>query len=269
VTRRAGRQRADAARASEAGWQGPCKDRAASAGTEPAEAPSMRIQSHTEKCAPTLRVRERAVLEGPAPLADRELLALLLDPAGPSAVAWQAAGRVLDECGGIARLAGFGAGGLARTSGIDRRSALRVLAALEMGRRAERASQRDLSGEALSASSVFDWARPKLSALDHEEIWVLCVDARTRLRSTWQVGRGGLHGCAVLPRDVLVPVVRDAAAAFVLVHNHPSGDPTPSHEDVVFTRALAQAGAALSIPLLDHVVVAKGAYRSLLDEGHL
>jgi len=68
---------------------------------------------------------------------------------------------------------------------------------------------------------------------------------------------------------VLVPVVRDGAAAFVLVHNHPSGDPTPSPEDLHFTHALARASALLAIPLLDHVVVTKDAYRSLLDTGQL
>lgn len=218
---------------------------------------------------PTLVVRERAVIEGTAPLSDHELLTILLDPSGRSPSAWDSSMRLLAATGGLHRLCHFRASGLAQTTGVTRKDALRLLAALELGRRAERQGQEDLGGRALSAETVFAWARPRLSSLEHEEIWVLCVDARTRLRSTWQVGRGGLHGCAVLPRDVLVPVVREAAAAFVLVHNHPSGDPTPSREDVAFTRALAQAGATLSIPLLDHVVVATSAYRSLLDGGHL
>lgn len=140
---------------------------------------------------------------------------------------------------------------------------------MELGHRVERESRVAVTGEPLTAAGVFAWAQPRLGALEHEELWVLCVDARTRLRSTWQAGRGGLHGCAVLPRDVLMPVVREAAAAFVVVHNHPSGDPSPSAEDVAFTRALAKGGAALSIPLLDHVVVGGGAYRSLLDAGLL
>jgi len=218
---------------------------------------------------PPRRVALRAVLEGTPLLSDQELLAVILDPSGRRPAAWESSCRLLGACGDLHSLCHFRAAGLAKTGGIDRRDALRVLAALELGRRAERALQAEPAGRPLTPASVYDWARPRLGGLEHEEIWVLCVDARTRLRSTWQVGRGGLHGCAVLPRDVLVPVVRDGAAAFVLVHNHPSGDPTPSREDVAFTQALSQAGATLSIPLLDHVVVTRDAYRSLLDAGHL
>lgn len=216
-----------------------------------------------------LRCKQRAVVEGTAHLSDHELLALVLDPSGRSQAAWQASSRLLLECGAPSRLSRFRAGGLSNLARVSDKDALRVLAALELGRRAERADDSDVTGEALTAEAVFAWAKPRLGALEHEELWVLCVDSRTRLRSTWQAGRGGLHGCAVLPRDVLVPVVREAAAAFVVVHNHPSGDPAPSAEDVAFTRALSQAGAALSIPLLDHVVVGGGAYRSLLDAGLL
>jgi DNA repair protein RadC len=218
---------------------------------------------------PPLHVRERAVLEGTAALSNQELLALVLDPLGRSEAAWDGSGRMLAACGDLARLGRFRAEGLSHFCGVSRRDAVRVLAALELGRRAECVGEVDSARRALTAEGVFTWARPRLGSLEHEELWVLCVDARTRLRSTWQVGKGGLHGCAILPRDVLIPVVRDAAAAFVLVHNHPSGDPTPSPEDLRFTAALAQAGASLAIPLLDHVVVAQGAYRSLLDAGHL
>lgn len=225
--------------------------------------------AQVEPTSRALVVRQRAVVEGPSCLSDQELLAMLLDPSGKSQAAWQASGRLLAECGSLLQLTRFRAHGLANAAGVSQEGALRLLAALELGRRAERSGQRDPGGRALTASDVFEWARPRLGALEHEEIWVLCVDARTRLQATRQVGKGGLHGCAILPRDVLVPAVRDSAAAFVMVHNHPSGDPTPSREDIAFTRSLAQAGAMLGIPLLDHVVVARDAYRSLLDEGHL
>jgi len=218
---------------------------------------------------PALVVRERAIIEGTAPLSDQELLSVVLDPSGRSRAAWDSSARLLALCGGLPKLSRFRALGLSELCQLSERDALRLLAAVELGRRAERHQRPDLAGQPLTAEAVFSWARPRLGHLEHEEIWVLCLDSRTRLRSTWLVGRGGLHGCAVLPRDVLVPVVREAAAAFVLVHNHPSGDPTPSREDVAFTRALSQAGTTLSIPLLDHVVVASDGYRSLLDLGQL
>lgn len=213
--------------------------------------------------------KQRAVLEGTTLLSDQELVALVLDPTGRNHSAWETSNRLVAGSGGLARLARFRARGLAAHADVSETDAVRVLAAMELGHRVERESRVAVTGEPLTAAGVFAWAQPRLGALEHEELWVLCVDARTRLRSTWQAGRGGLHGCAVLPRDVLMPVVREAAAAFVVVHNHPSGDPSPSAEDVAFTRALAKGGAALSIPLLDHVVVGGGAYRSLLDAGLL
>jgi DNA repair protein RadC len=116
---------------------------------------------------------------------------------------------------------------------------------------------------------VNDWASPRLASLLHEEVWVLCVDAQSVLKSTWHVGRGGIHGCGLLARDILTPVVRDAASAFVLVHNHPSGDPSPSFEDKTLTEALQRAAESVGVPLLDHVVVARGGSYSFFQHGLL
>src|SRR5262249_14835030 len=108
-----------------------------------------------------------------------------------------------------------------------------------------------------------------LGALDHEQIWALSLDGRNGLRASRRVAEGGLHGCSIDPRDVLRAVVRDAASAFVLVHNHPSGDPTPSGEDLELTRRIARAADTLGTPLVDHVIVAGGGHASLYDLGFL
>lgn len=113
-----------------------------------------------------------------------------------------------------------------------------------------------------SASDVLLWASPRLVHLEHEELWLLCVDGNHVLTAAERVAQGGLHGCGVTARDVLRPAVRNAAAAVVVVHNHPSGDPTPSLEDVAMTEQLAQACNILGVPLLDHVVVARAGARS-------
>jgi DNA repair protein RadC len=120
-----------------------------------------------------------------------------------------------------------------------------------------------------SFESVAAWARPRLAWLDHEEVWLLALDGRNGLKSAQRIAQGGLHGCALTPRDVLRPAVRDGASAFVLVHNHPSGDPAPSPEDVEMTRAVAIAADVVGVPLLDHVVIARGGAESLLDLGVL
>jgi DNA repair protein RadC len=144
-----------------------------------------------------------------------------------------------------------------------------VAAALELGARAERLRWQG-RGPPLPASRAVDtWARPRLGGLAHEELWALALDGRQRMRAARMVARGGLAGLHVAPRDVLRVMLREGAHGFVLVHNHPSGDPTPSLEDVRFTRSVEGLAAALGLPLLDHVVVAHAGYVSLLDAGLL
>jgi DNA repair protein RadC len=114
-----------------------------------------------------------------------------------------------------------------------------------------------------NSADVAGWASARLSNLDHEELWLLALDGRSRLRAVRCVAKGGLHGAAVRAADPLRVALRAAAAGFVLVHNHPSGDPTPSPEDVRFTRRVASAAAVVEMPLLDHVVVARGGFASV------
>jgi len=115
--------------------------------------------------------------------------------------------------------------------------------------------------------AVVVWARPRLATLDHEELWVLALDGRHGLRAARRAASGGIHGLHVGARDVLRIALREAASAFVLVHNHPSGDPAPSDEDVAFTRLVSDAASLVGTPLLDHVVIARQRSSSMLDLG--
>jgi len=96
-------------------------------------------------------------------------------------------------------------------------------------------------------------------------VWLLCLDAKHALRSARRIARGGLHGCALRPADVLRPALEDAASGIVIVHNHPSGDPTPSAADIEMTRALIDACQILGLHLLDHVIVARSGAQSLRE----
>jgi DNA repair protein RadC len=147
------------------------------------------------------------------------------------------------------------------------RSAKRVAAALELGRRA--AFTPRVCKRIECSSDVEEWALPRLSQLLHEEVWVLCLDARNGLKRADRVGQGGVHGCGLQASDILRPAVRCGASALVLVHNHPSGDPTPSQADIEMTAQMAQAAELLGIPLLDHVVIARGGARSVYPPGEL
>ena len=111
------------------------------------------------------------------------------------------------------------------------------------------------------------WAGPRLANLEHEEVWLLALDGRNGLKSARRIAQGGMHACALTTRDVLAPALRDAASAIVLVHNHPSGDPRPSPEDVNMTSLVARACEVVGMHLLDHVIVARGGSASLLESG--
>lgn len=211
--------------------------------------------------------RERAAEVGVECLGDAELLAILLGTGCAGIPVAVLAATLLDEHGGVGGLARAGIGELAEASGIGTAKATRVAAAIELGRRVTFAASLDASPKLPDRAAVEAWARPRLATLDHEELWVLALDGRHGLRAARRVASGGIHGLHVAARDPLRIAVREAASAFVLVHNHPSGYSTPSDEDIVFTRAVAEGAAAVATPLLDHVIVARRRTTSMLSEG--
>jgi DNA repair protein RadC len=161
----------------------------------------------------------------------------------------------------------MGTHALAQIHGVGPVKASRISAGFELGRRLLLRSSGAPRQNLASSSEVARWARFRLSSLDHEQVWVLALDGRNGLRAARRIAEGGLHGCSVEPRDVLRAVVREAASAFVLVHNHPSGDSTPSEEDIELTNMVARAASVLGTPLVDHVIVAGGGHTSLFDLG--
>lgn len=213
--------------------------------------------------------RERALTEGIGALGDAELVALLLGTGLAGRPVGLVAAGLLEAAGGLEGLSRAGAHALADHAGVGLAKAVRIVASFEIGRRvAERAAR---PREPLRTSAaVAAWFAPRLGALAHEEMWVVALDGRNGLRATRRVAQGGLHGCSVAARDILRVALLEAASALVLVHNHPSGDPTPSAEDIAMTRAVADAAAEVGTPLVDHVVVgAAGRYASMLDLGIL
>lgn len=211
-------------------------------------------------------IRERALQLGVQDLGDAELLALLLGTGSSGHSVELLAQALLEASGGLEGIARLGPHAFAEQHGVGPVKAARLAAAMELGRRvliralAERRQVLD------SFEAVVDWARPRLAALDHEEVWLLCLDGRSGLKSSTRIAQGGLHGCALTARDVLTPAVKNGAAAILLVHNHPSGDPHPSPDDVEMTKHVAKCSELIGIPLLDHVVVARGGACSVFDQ---
>lgn len=154
---------------------------------------------------------------------------------------------------------------LTRIPGVGPKRAAALTAALELGRRTL-APREERQRIAVSAD-VFAFYAPRLTHLTHEVFHVLCLDTKHRVLQDVRVVEGGLTTCSVLPREVFAPALRASATAVIFVHNHPSGDPTPSTDDLALTARLKQAGAVLGIKALDHVVIGEGRYVSLVDEG--
>lgn len=213
--------------------------------------------------------RERAVAVGVEHMGDGELLALVLGTGRAGLPVSVLSVMLLEEHGGVAGLARAGIGELVQRAGIGTAKAARLMAAVELGRRAVVAASREAAARMPNRSAVEAWARPRLATLDHEELWLLALDGHHGLRATRLVASGGIHGLHVAARDVLRIAVREGASAFVLVHNHPSGDPAPSSEDIAFTRTVERAAAVVGTPLLDHVVVARRRAASMLETGVL
>ncbi|HEX4341083.1 MAG TPA: DNA repair protein RadC [Polyangiaceae bacterium] len=216
---------------------------------------------------PRPNLREQALLHGMHTLADIDLLALVLGTGAEGESAISIAARLLDAAGGLVGLSRTRGHALSLRRGIGPAKGARILAALELGKRALAAALDDERDAVSSFDAVVDWARPRLATLEHEEVWLLTLDGRNGLLGATRIAQGGLHGCALTPRDVLRPALRDGGSAIVVIHNHPSGDPTPSPDDIKMTAALAVACDVVGIELLDHVVVARGGATSLREMG--
>jgi DNA repair protein RadC len=211
------------------------------------------------------RPRERLEALGVAALSDAELLALLLRTGGPGADALAVAAGLLAAQGGLLGLARAAGPELARVSGVGPAKAASLRAGLELGRRL--AARRLEAGRPIRGpEDVFRHFHSELRHASQERFYVVLLDGRHRVLRHELVSQGTLTASLVHPREVFRPVLRAAAAAVVLVHNHPSGDPTPSREDRDITERLVRAGELLGIPVLDHVVVAERGYRSLRED---
>jgi DNA repair protein RadC len=175
------------------------------------------------------------------------------------------AGRLLREVGSLAELARADPHDLIRCRGVGRAQAARIAGIFALSRRLARASPAGRCRFA-SARDVHALVGPELRGFPQERFLVLCLDARHGLLRLQPVSLGTARAALVHPRDVFAPAVRAGAVGVVVVHNHPSGDPRPSPEDLALTERLRQAGELLGIEVLDHVIVGEGNFVSLAED---
>jgi len=208
--------------------------------------------------------RERLGHLGAVALADDELIALLLRTGGGGLDALDVARSLVAARGGLHWLVSATAREIEAHPGVGPAKAASLLAAFEIGRRF--AARRLRPGDAISGpADVFRHFHPRLRDATRERFLALLLDGRHRVIREVEISHGTLTASLVHPREVFRPALRDGAAALVVAHNHPSGDPTPSREDRRVTERLARAGELLGVRLLDHVVVAEHGYRSLRE----
>jgi DNA repair protein RadC len=192
-------------------------------------------------------------------------MAILIGSGGAGESALDVAHRVLSAQPSLRRLASLPGGALEREPGIGKATAARIQAALELGRRAA-AEPSEADGRIRGPGDVFARMGPLLRDLQQEEFHALLLNTQHRVLRDVLVTRGILDASVIHPREVFRAAIVEGAAGVILVHNHPSGDPTPSREDRAVTRQLRAAGRAIGIPVLDHVVLGGHGYVSLGEE---
>ena len=198
--------------------------------------------------------RERFIAYGGERVTTAELLALILGTGTRGRSATRVAQQLINSVGGITKLSRATPRELVAIPGIGAARAARVGAAFHLGRRAMEASFAE-SSAIQSPSDLYERLRIRMSGLAQEIFLVIALDARNVVFTEIEVARGCLTSVDVHPREVFRPLIRQSAAMAVVAHNHPSGDPAPSHEDIALTYRLHEVGLLIGIPILDHIIV--------------
>jgi len=212
------------------------------------------------------RPRERLARLGPQALSTAELMGILLRVGVSGENAVQVGQRLLNTFGGISGLHRADFDEVCNQRGIGQAKAAQIKAALELGHRLSIESPEDRKA-IHSPQDAADLVKYEMSALEQEELWVMLLDTRNRVLRIDTIYRGSLNSSQVRVGELFKNAIRRAAAAIIVVHNHPSGDPTPSPDDVAVTRAIVQAGKLLDIEVLDHLIIGSGQYVSLKERG--
>jgi DNA repair protein RadC len=230
--------------------------------TESTFRPAYRITDLHE----TERPRERLASLGPQALSNAELIAILLRVGVTGENAVQVGQRLLQAFKGLGGLHRAPFEELCAQHGIGEAKAAQIKAAIELGRRLtlEAPEERPVINSPADAAALVQY---EMSALEQEHLRVLLLDTRNHVLDIVEIYKGSVNSSQVRVGEIFKVAVRRNATALIVVHNHPSGDPTPSPDDVAVTRAIVQAGKLLDVDVLDHLVVGQGHWVSLKERG--
>lgn len=212
------------------------------------------------------RPRERLARLGPQSLSNAELLAILLRVGVKGENAVQVGQRLLQDFGGLTGLHRADFQDVVAKHGLGPAKAAQIKAAIELGNRLrlEAPDERPAVHSPADAAALVQY---EMSALEQEEMRVILLDTRNRVLGIKQVYKGSTNSSQVRVNELFKDAIRASAVSIVIIHNHPSGDPTPSPDDVAVTRVIVQAGKLLDIEVIDHLVIGRGRFVSLKDRG--
>lgn len=213
-----------------------------------------------------LRPRERLIYAGAGALSTVELLAIILRMGGRGESVIRMAERLLAQFGGLAGLAQASHDELCAVHGVGEAKATQIKAALELGRRLLATAPYERP-QVRSPADVANLVMLEMGLLEQEHLRVVLLDTKNYVQRIVNVYAGSLNTAVVRVGEIFREAIRSNCAAIIVVHNHPSGDPTPSPEDVRVTEQLVEAGRLLDIEVLDHLVIGRNRYVSLKERG--
>lgn len=212
------------------------------------------------------RPRERLERNGPEGLTKAELLAILLRVGVEGMNSVELGEFILQELGGLRGIQRASFAEVCNIRGLGPAKAAQLKAAIELGRRLNQESP-DLSGVISSPGDAAELVRYEMQGLIQEQLWVILLDTRNRKIWIDKVYTGSLNSSMVRVAELFRAAIQRSAASIILVHNHPSGDPSPSPDDAALTRAAVQAGKLMDIEVLDHLVIGHGTFVSMKEKG--
>lgn len=215
------------------------------------------------------RPREKLLLKGKSSLSDAELIAILIGSGNSEQTAVELAQHILRNCqNNLSNLARLSVKDLQKHKGIGEAKAISIVAGLELGRR--RKSEEPTKKMSIKSSQdAFNLLHGDLMDLPHEEFWLLLLKRNNEVIRKLMISKGGVSGTVVDAKIIFKYALEETASGIILSHNHPSGNLKPSQEDIRLTNRIKEAGKALDITVLDHLIITNESFFSFADEGLL
>lgn len=212
------------------------------------------------------RPREKLLLRGPQNLSDAELIAILLRTGKQGKSVIQMAQEIIKKYDNLASLATQSAESLTNVSGIGKDKAATLIAAFELCRRIENSSRNIWNKKITSPGDVAEYFIPLLRDEVKEKFIVVCLSSSNKIIKYETISVGNLNTSIVHPREVFKVAIENNSANIILLHNHPSGNPEPSNEDIKITKQLIEAGNIFDIQVFDHIIIAENGFTSFVDK---